>query len=67
MMWSTAADSRRSGVSWPSSPSDHELRLDAGPGEGISFTEVVDDDSEAGMLACGDVRTRLDRRRPGIA
>jgi hypothetical protein len=42
--------------------------LDEGPdGEGvISLTEVVDEDSEAGKLACGEVRTRLDRRRPGM-
>ena len=35
--------------------------------EGVSFTEVVDEEREADVMACGeDERTRLDSRRPGI-
>lgn len=47
---------------------DQEFLLDEVLEEdGVSFTEVVDEEREAGVMACGDdERTRLDRRRPGI-
>jgi hypothetical protein len=60
-----AADSRRSGDSWPFGCICRELLFDEA--EMVSFTDVVDEELEYGKVACGDdERTRLERRRPGM-